>query len=240
MQEYPWKLSFCRDDVFSSRTSLDTMFQPLNTDSTDSADVLLVGFEDGTIHLSIYDFFEIGNFNLRQAPRGLSHCQPLLHCSHPFSTTHSLLVANKEEGQEDLYIVPLDLRLISSTGRYLSLLASKSTQMHNVLRYTLHVQGQMYSDFKASQELPTRFMESIGDTLRDQSDCNWIQAAYHLVVTGHCLPGVKEWLVEQVGERVWLTKSEIHIATADPGYAGPKTMGESHQYRLRKRSTFGT
>ena len=196
------------------------MFQPLNADSTDSADILLVGFEDGTIHLSIYDFFEIGSFNLRQASRGFRHCKPLLHCSHPFSTTHSLLVANSEEDNEDLYVVPLDLRLISSTGRYLSLLASKSTQMHNVLRYIRHVQKQMYSDFKASQELPNRFIESIEDTLRDQSDCNWMQAAYHLVATGHCLPGVKEWLVEQLGERVGPTKSPSHIAVADLGLIG--------------------
>lgn len=178
------------------------MFQPLTTGSTDAAEVLVIGFEDGTIHLSIYDCFDIGSFNLHQAPRGFRNCKPLLHCSHPFSTTHIFLVRDVVEGHEELHVVPLDLRLISTAGRYLSLLASKSTQLHNVLRYIHQVQRQMYSDFKASQDLPKKFIGNIEETLREQSDCNWMQAAYHLVITGHCSAEVKEWLVDQLGERV--------------------------------------
>lgn len=163
-----------------------------------------MGFEDGTIHISIYDFFEIGSFNLQQASRGFQDCKPILHCSHSLSTTHSLLTLNSREGQDELNFVPLDLRLLSNAGRYLSLLASKSNQLHNVLRYIHQVQRQMYTDFKASQDLPGRFVGNIEETLRENSDCNWMQAAYHLAVTGHCIPEVKEWLVDQLGERVRL------------------------------------
>lgn len=178
------------------------MFQSLTTRSTDSAEVLVVGFEDGTVHLSIYDFFEVGTFKLQQAARGLESCRPLLHSSHPLSSTHFMLVVESQGDQEEMYVVPLDLRLLFNAGRYLTLLASKSTQLRNVLRYIHQVQGQMYSDFKASQDLPRRFTESIEETLREQSNGNWMQAAYHLVVTGHCYPEVKEWLVDQLGERV--------------------------------------
>jgi len=160
------------------------------------------------IHLSIYDFFEIGSFNLQQAARRFERCRPLLHCSHPYSTTHSLLISTLVCGQEELHVVPVDLRLLSNAGRYLSLLASKSTQLHNVLRYIRQVQSQMYGDFKASQEVPSRFMANIEETLREQSDCNWMQTAYHLVVTGQCHPEVKEWLVDQLGERVCLGLSK--------------------------------
>lgn len=160
------------------------------------------------IYLSIYDFFEIGGFNLQQAARSFERCRPLSHCSHPFSTTHSLLISTMVHGREELHVVPLDLRLLYNAGRYLSLLASKSTQLHNVLRYIRQVQRQMQSDFKASQELPSRFMGNIEETLRGQSDCNWMQTAYHLAVTGHCLPEVKEWLVDQLGERVRLGLSK--------------------------------
>lgn len=193
-----------RDDVFNSRASLDTLFRPLTPDSADSADILIVGFEDGTLHLSIFDFFEIGNFNLQQACRGFGACKPLLHCSHPLSTTHSLLVLATTGEEECLHLLPLDLRLISNAGRYLSLLASKSTQLHNVLRYIRQVQRQMFGDFKASQELPSRFIRNIDETLQEQCHCNWMQAAYHLVVTGNCYPEVKDWLVDQLGERVIL------------------------------------
>ncbi len=126
----------------------------------------------------------------------------MLHCSHPYSTTHSMLCSSAVEDQEELHIVPLDLRLLSNAGRYLSLLASKSTQLHNVLRYIYQVQRQMYTDFKASQELPSRFIANIEESLQKQAGCNWMQAAYHLVVTGNCYPGVREWLVDQLGERV--------------------------------------
>ncbi len=168
-----------------------------------------MGFEDGTVHLSIYDSFEIGNFDLQQAPRGVHGCKPLLHSSHPYSTTHSLLVSSQVGVEQELHVVPLDLRLISNAGRYLSLLAAKSTQLHNVLRYINQVQRQMYSDFKASQDLPRRFIGNVEEALMEQSDCTWMQAAYHLVVTGNCHPEVKEWLVDQLGERV---RQHLHAA----------------------------
>ena len=224
-----------RDDIFSSRASLDTLFQPLTTGSTDSADILVVGFEDGTVHLSIYDFFEIGSFNLRQASRGFQDCRPILHCSHPYSTTHSMLVSTRVGAHEELVIVPLDLRLISNAGRYLSLLASKSTQLHNVLRYIHQVQRQMHSDFKASQDLPRRFIANIEESLYEKADCNWMQAAYHLVVTGNCHPEVKEWLVDQLGERVrLLTILHVCDSSSHDQTLGTQAMGEGHNDWLRK------
>ncbi len=60
----------------------------------------------------------------------------------------------------------------------------------------------MCNDFKASQDLPSRFMANIEETLEGSSDYKWTQAAYHLVVTGDCHPEVKDWLVDQLGERV--------------------------------------
>ena len=136
------------------------------------------------------------------AAQHFDNCKLLRTCAHPFSTTHALVVFNESASQAGLYLVPLDLRLINSTGRYLSLLASKSTQLHNILRYMQQVQRQMYSEFKSSQEMPRRFMQNIEEPLRESLDCSWIQAAYHLVVTGHCYPQVKEWLVDELGERV--------------------------------------
>lgn len=181
---------------------MDAIFHPANTRADDSADVLVIGFEDGTIHLSIFDFFEIGSFNLGLANSDLTRSKLLLHCSHPFYSTHLLLVSSARSDYEKLCLVPLDLRLISSSGRYLAKLASKSTQLHNVLRYIHQVQTQMYNEFQASQDLPGKFIHNIEETLQEQCNCSWIQAAYHLVVTGNCSPQVKEWLVDELGERV--------------------------------------
>ena len=196
-----YRLKFGSDDVFNSRASLDTMFQPLTKNSTTSVDILIVGFEDGTVHLSIYDVFEIGSFNLQHVSK-LQYSKSIMHCSHPYATTHPLLVTAKSNGDQELFVMPLDLRLISSARRYLSLLASKSTQLQNILRYIRQVQRQMYSEFKSSQDLPSRFIRNIEETLQEKYDCTWVQAAYHLVVTGNCYPPVKEWLVDELGERV--------------------------------------
>lgn len=176
---------------------MDSIFQPLASASTDSTDVLIVGFEDGTIHLSIYDFFEIGTFNLMTSLPEKVSLRPILHCSHPLSTTHMLL-ATMGEG---LSLIPIDLRLISVAGRQLSSLASKANQLHCILRYLRQVQRQLHGDFRASQALPKRFILNIEDDLKKKSDLTWEQAAYHLVVTGNCCPEVKEWLVDQIGER---------------------------------------
>ena len=196
------RLKIGSDDVFNSRASLDTMFQPLTKTSTNSADILVIGFEDGTVHLSIYDFFEIGSFSLQQASEYLKNSKSIMHCSHPYSTTHPLLVTASSKDRPELFVVPLDLRLVSSAGRYLSLLASKSTQLQNILRYIHQVQKQMFNEYKSSQDLPGKFIRNIEETLQEKWDCTWVQAAYHLVVTGNCYPPVKDWLVDELGERV--------------------------------------
>lgn len=164
--------------------------------------MLAVGFEDGTVHLSIYDFFEVGSFNLQQASAVLQSSRPLLHCYHPHSTTHAFVVSKSVSDHHELFVVPLDLRLISSAGRYLSLLAAKSTQLHNLLRYIQQVEKEMINEYKAAQELPSKFIRNVEEALKQKSACTWVEAAYHLVVTGNCYPEVKEWLVDELGERV--------------------------------------
>lgn len=197
--------------MFSSRASLDAMIQSLKQNQDDLADVLLVGCQDGTLHLSIYDFFKVGTFDTRHITPDLHNSRLFLHNSHPLCSTHSLLVSSLSQGLQDLCFVPFDLRLIPETGRHLSVLASKSTQLQNVLRYTGEVQLQLYSIFNASQELPHKFIRNVEEALQEENQCGFVIAAYHLAVTGNCYPCMKEWLVEELGERVikfrWLLQA---------------------------------
>jgi anaphase-promoting complex subunit 4 len=186
------------DDVFASRASLDAMFHPSKKDGNDTVDVLVVAFEDGSVHLSIYDFFEIGGF---VAPCGGPNLRIVHHCSHPYSSTHGLVVADNEEAPKSLEFAPLDLRLIPDTGRYLSLLASKATQLQNLIRYIREAQTQIHSEFKSSQDLPSRFIRNIDETLQEKESTSFTNAAYHVVATGDCSPSMKEWLVDELGER---------------------------------------
>lgn len=186
------------DDVFASRVSLDAMFHPSKKEANEAVDVLLVGFEDGVVHLSIYDSFEIGSF---EGVLGGEGTRALQCCSHPYSSTYGLLVGDKTETPTKLEFVPADLRLIPDTGRYLSLLASKATQLQNLLRYMKETQLQMYTEFKSAHDLPSKFIRNIEETLQEKEGTTFMNAAYHLVATGHCSPSMKEWLVDELSER---------------------------------------
>ncbi|KAL3481983.1 anaphase-promoting complex component Cut20/Apc4 [Aspergillus californicus] len=186
------------DDVFSSRASIDAIFHPLTKSMSDAVNVLLVGFDDGTIHLRIFDSFQIGTFRVASSiSPGLEECTILRHASHPLSSTHALIASH----ESSLYLITLDLRFITRSGRYLSLLAHKTTQLQNLLRYISQVQKQIELEWKNAQELPIRYMRSVDQDLEEKCHCDFVTAAYHLVVTGDCFEPMREFLVDIVGER---------------------------------------
>lgn len=199
-------LSYYSEDVFSSRTSIDAIFQSFNRISSEAVDVLFVGLSDGRAHLRIFDCFEIGNFSIttsKTQPQP-SRIETIAHTSHPMSSTHAIVLSEKAENDTNarLKVMSLDLRFITKSGRYLSLLAFKITQLQNLLRYIHQTQRQIALEWKNVYELPSRFMKSIADELQEKCHCDFVTALYHLLVTGNCFPPVKDFLVDIVGERV--------------------------------------
>ncbi|PWY90049.1 anaphase-promoting complex component Cut20/Apc4 [Aspergillus heteromorphus CBS 117.55] len=189
------------DDVFSSRASIDAIFHSISKSTSDAVDVMLVGFDDGTVHLRIFDCFEIGSLQIGTSLGNGGPCQILRHSSHPLSSTHALLALAPEGSPSPLHLLTLDLRFITRSGRYLSLLAHKTTQLQNLLRYIGQVQKQIELEWKNAQELPARYMRSVTEDLQEKCHCDFVTAAYHLVVTGDCFEPLKEFLVDIVGER---------------------------------------
>ncbi|PGH15908.1 hypothetical protein AJ79_02075 [Helicocarpus griseus UAMH5409] len=186
------------DDVFGSRASIDSIFHASNKNTSDFVDVLLAGFDDGTIHLRIFDCFDIGSFHVGSSLGGSSNDRKLLlHSSHPISSTHALLFST----ENGMRLVTLDLRFITRSGRYLSLLASKITQLQNLLRYIKQVQIQIQLEWKNAQDLPGRYIRNVTEDLQDKCACDFVTAAYHLLVTGDCFPPLKEFLVDILGDR---------------------------------------
>lgn len=164
---------------------------------------MVVGTKEGNIHLSIYDSFEIGSFVSPVIVNGLP-CHLVRHASHRDFSTHALLMESSKS-DEPLYFVPMDLRFISSSSEYLSLLASRSTALNNLLRYIHQVQVLMISEWKCTQELPGKFLRNINETLAEkEDDRDIVQALYHSVASGHTFPAVQEWLVDELSERVCL------------------------------------
>lgn len=190
--------------MFSSRASIDAIFHSASKNTSDSVDVLLVGFDDGTVHLRIFDCFEIGSFRIGHSVGSPDSCRLLQHTSHPLSSTHALLasVPDATDAPGVLHVLTIDLRFVTKSGRYLSLLAYKTTQLQNLLRYVNQVQRQIELEWKNAQELPTRYMRSVNVDLQEKCHCDFATALYHLVVTGDCFAPLKEFLVDIVGERV--------------------------------------
>ncbi|RAL16856.1 putative anaphase-promoting complex component Cut20/Apc4 [Aspergillus homomorphus CBS 101889] len=195
------KLSTLPATGSDSRASIDAIFHSSTKKTSDAVDVLLVGFDDGTVHLRIFDCFEIGSFQVTAPPGSSGSYQIVRHASHPLSSTHALLAIAPDGTPSPLHLLTLDLRFITRSGRYLSLLAHKTTQLQNLLRYIAQVQRQIELEWKNAQELPARYMRSIDQDLQEKCHCDFVTAAYHLVVTGDCFEPLKEFLVEIVGER---------------------------------------
>ena len=189
-----------RDDVFSSGRSLFVLFRPFDPNDNDSVDVLVVGTREGNIHLSIYDSFVIGSFKPPLTFENRPACL-FRHASHESYSTHALLMKSSES-EDKLYFMPMDLRFISASSDYLSILSSRSTILHNLLRYIHHGQTLMFTEWKGAQELPAKFLRNINETLSETSSRDIIQALYHSVATGHTFPAVRDWLVDELTERV--------------------------------------
>jgi anaphase-promoting complex subunit 4 len=96
----------------------------------------------------------------------------------------------------------MDLRFVSASSEYLSLLASRSTALGNLLRYINQVQILMSTEWQTSQDLPRKFLRNINETLQEKHGCDVVQAMYHSVATGHTFPVMREWLVDELAERV--------------------------------------
>ena len=189
-----------RDDVFSSRSSLDALFRPFDPKDNNIVDVMVVGTKEGNIHLSVYDSFEVGTFSQPIQVEG-NPAQLVLHASHERYSTHALLVRSLSSA-ENLSLVPMDLRFISTSRSQLSLLASRSTALQNLLRYINQVQSLMVNEWKSTQELPGKFIRNINEKLGENGTHDIVQALYHSVATGHTFPAVREWLVDELQERV--------------------------------------
>lgn len=189
-----------REDAFSSRQFLRLIFGPFEPNDHYSLDVMIVGTKEGNIHLSIYDSFLVGSFESPVTIQGLPSYLAL-HAAHESYSTHALLMKSSAS-KDKLYFVPMDLRFISASSEYLSILSSRSTTLHNLLRYIHQAQILVVGEWAETQELPAKFLRNINEILGETSNRDIVQALYHSVATGHTFPEVREWLVDELTERV--------------------------------------
>ncbi len=199
------------DDVFSTRASMDAIFHSYSSTSNrpsryDEVDVLLTGHEDGTIHIRIFDCFDIGKVDLKSSlPKDSKTCRVIQHVAHPLSSKHALVVqTTTKKADYQLHVIALHLNFIPQTSPYyLSTLATKSTQLLNVLRYLTQVSIHLSIELRGAFDLPGKFVRNINETLAQNADgpTDFVTAAYQLVVTGGCGDELRDWMIDEIGER---------------------------------------
>ena len=193
-----------RNDIFGARNSIDAMFHAPTSSTADYVDVLVCGSDHGSVHLRIFECFDLGSFDVMRSFTGSTNSKIVLHAYHPLVSTHALLAVTDAGPKAELRVITLDFRFISNSGRLLALLASKSTRLQNLLRYINQIQSHILQEWKSCQDLPRKWITNINEELQEKAHCDFVTAAYHLVCTGDCSEIMKDFLIDQVGERVSL------------------------------------
>jgi anaphase-promoting complex subunit 4 len=139
-------------------------------------------------------------------PTKSASCKLLHHAFQPMTSTHVLVLQTTPlppAQAPTLHVLTLDLNFIPATAPYyLPTLASKSTQLQNLLRYLAQIQTQLAFEVKSAFELPSKYLRNVNESLAEHANgADFVTAAYHLIVTGECIPQLREWLVDEVGER---------------------------------------
>lgn len=192
------------DDVFSTRTSIDAIFHSKSRGQSEMLDVLLTAYEDSyaTVNVKIFSSFEIGDVQLSSSIPSSNAELPLKviqQASHPFLPTHFLLVQHASS----LHLLRLDLNFIPQTSpNYLPILATKATQLENLLRYLAQIESQLSHEIKAAFDLPGRYLNNVTESLQQRHPkADFRNEVWHLVCTGECSEMMREWLVDEVGDR---------------------------------------
>lgn len=187
--------------AFSSQAEVDSLLHSQHLRDHNSVDMFLRFTTEGSVHPSIYDSMEAVDVRLPRA----WHLQSkvVMHTSHPYACTHSLLmeIRSPTNAQKKIAWVPLTLGFIPSAGIYLHLIAAKTGQLQNLLSYLSHTLNRILTYFKQAQNLPGKFMMNISETLEEHKEGNLVQNLYHLACTGHCVPLIHEWLVDELAEQ---------------------------------------
>ena len=195
------RISQADSGAFSSQVDVDSLLHSHHLKDQNSVDMFIRCSDRGTIHPSIYDSMETVSIHLPTAWNLES--TPLLHTSHPYSCSHVLLMRTTSPAtrKSQLAFVPLTLNFISSAGIYLHLIASKTSQLQNLLLYITQCLQRIRTFFKHAQDLPGKFMLNISETLEEKGQGDLVTNLFHLACTGNCSPTMREWLVDELAEQ---------------------------------------
>lgn len=196
------RVSTVDSGAFSSQPEVDTLLHSHHLKDHNSVDMFIRCSDRGTIHPSIYDSLE--TVNVRLPSTWNIESTPLLHTSHPYSCSHSLLMRTTSAAsprKQRIVFVPLTLNFISSAGIYLHLIASKTSQLQSLILYITQTLQRIRTFFKQSTDLPSKFMMNIEETLEEKGQGDLVTNLFHIACTGNCPATMREWLIDELAEQ---------------------------------------
>ena len=195
------RVSQADSGAFSSQVEVDSLLHSHHLKDYNSVDMFIRCSERGTIHPSIYDSLETVTVSL---PPGWNiESTPLLHANHPYGCSHGLLMQTTTANLQtrNIAFVPFTLNFIPSAGIYLHLIASKTSQLQNLLLYITQCLQRTRTFFKHATDLPSKFMLNISEILEEKGQGDLTTNLFHLACTGACPPLIREWLVDELAEQ---------------------------------------
>jgi hypothetical protein len=186
-------------ELFSSQALLDAALHKDSSRELYALNTLLLSNQEGAIRVIVYDSLSIGNISLPFA----HPARHIKHASHPLAHCHVLL-SQYEAGptQFQTALLPISFRFLRSAGRNIHFIDSKTAQLELLVQYVGEALIAIEHHWKHAQDLPSRFQQSISETLREKEEPSLSQSLYQLAVTGYCSETLKEWLTDQLAERV--------------------------------------
>lgn len=210
------------DAVFSTRLSIDSLLHAGKQNTRSSGtDIVTIARNDANIHVRIFDSFEIGDVDLNAALNLPTDCvlgDARSIITHPFSPKVYALAEEQLDNSSTrsrkaaksgaasvgrLHLLSLDLRFLQQSALGLPILATKATQLHNLIRYLRQIEQQLSREVKSAFDLPSRFVRTLEEDLKEQDGegSTFQTSAYHALLVGEVTGKFKEWLVDVLGDR---------------------------------------
>jgi anaphase-promoting complex subunit 4 len=188
---------------FASQAELDMVFQnDLALSYETRFEIGLTFWSDGIMSPSLFGVYHMGNSKV--SSKGFVKN----HCTHALTHMHSLLLMesdrqNTASDGEKAYLVHkfVNFNAIRGSRDYLNLSVFKTMKLEKLQAYILQCIISLRAAWNSGQDLPSKFLRNVGESLAESGSADIITGLYHLAVTGDCWPVVKEWLNSELAER---------------------------------------
>ena len=91
---------------------------------------------------------------------------------------------------------------LKQSGRYFQFVEHKSRELRLLCAYVLQCVAAIRDAWNSGQEIPSRFISIVRETLKEENFIDVDAALYHQAVTEDALGPVREWLMDTVQDRV--------------------------------------